>query len=1038
MHIRQIIALTISVALLNAAPSHAAEAPPVVTQNRDGALQYVADERGNRVPDFSTCGYLGGRQLPPSVAATVQVKPSGGDDTAMLQAAVDQVSSLPLRDDGFRGAVWMQPGTYRVSGQIRLNASGVVLRGSGATDDGTVVIATGTDRRALIAISSPAMRVLGDEAIRIVDDIVPVGATAVTCAQLDGLSVGQTIRITRPSTEAWIKEVGADAFGVGWRPGSRDLVWERTIKAIDGNTVRFEVSITTAIEQRFGGATITVVEETGRVDHVGIEDLQLTSAFDTDNPFDEQHAWHGVVVDRAEDSWIRRVAFKHFAGGAVRLADDTRQVSVEDCIASEPVAEIGGFRRHTYETNGQQTLFLRCWSEGGCRDFVVGHCVSGPNAFVNCFARHAHGDSGPIGSWANGVLYDNVRIDGGGLHLRNQWSEYSGTGWAAANCMLWQCRAAQIDCFRPPTAQNWANGIWAELAGDGYIAGRSDEAVPMSLFQAQLADRFGANAAKHIDPLLGKDVSATSPTLEQAAAFVARSNAPATQLIDVIRENMLALRADLPPNATVPMAHRPNSQAIQTETSSPMLLQNGWLTVDGAIKTGGRLSPTWWRGTIRPAEATSFGPAITRFSPGRSGIGLTDDIADVIRSMHEKHVAVYDHHYGLWYDRRRDDHLMVRRADGNVWPPFYEQPFARTGKGKAWDGLSLYDLTKYNPWYWNRLHEFAKQGEQYGLVLIHQNYFQHNILEAGAHWVDCPWRTVNNVNDTDFPEPPPFIGDKRIFLAHHFYDVTHPQRRQLHRAYIRQCLDNFADCGNVIQMTSGEYTGPLEFTQFWLDTIVEWEREHGKNVIVGLSCTKDVQDAILSDGDRSHHVDVVDIRYWSYQNNGETFAPMGGANMAPRQHIRQLRPKPTSFASIVRAVREYRQRFPEKAVTYYADAISPGGHDGWAVVIGGGSLADLPTGTPRELLESIPTMLPAEDSNERHDQWLLASAAGDVLIYQAESSGNLENIPIKVDRSYTVRWLDTQSGEIVATQQAVGRDVFKLNRQTNVVWLTVE
>jgi hypothetical protein len=64
-------------------------------------------------------------------------------------------------------------------------------------------------------------------------------------------------------------------------------------------------------------------------------------------------------------------------------------------------------------------------------------------------------------------------------------------------------------------------------------------------------------------------------------------------------------------------------------------------------------------------------------------------------------------------------------------------------------------------------------------------YFQHNILEAGAHWVDCPWRPANNLNATDFPEPPPFRDSdgrepptyeagKRIFMAEQFYDVTHP------------------------------------------------------------------------------------------------------------------------------------------------------------------------------------------------------------------------------------------------------------------------
>ena len=62
-----------------------------------------------------------------------------------------------------------------------------------------------------------------------------------------------------------------------------------------------------------------------------------------------------------------------------------------------------------------------------------------------------------------------------------------------------------------------------------------------------------------------------------------------------------------------------------------------------------------------------------------------------------------EHNYGLWYDRRRDDHSRVRRSDGNVWTPFYEQPFARSEKGKAWDGLSLYDLSRPNRWYWYRL-----------------------------------------------------------------------------------------------------------------------------------------------------------------------------------------------------------------------------------------------------------------------------------------------------------------------------------------------
>ncbi|HMO85344.1 MAG TPA: DUF6298 domain-containing protein, partial [Lacipirellulaceae bacterium] len=298
--------------------------------------------------------------------------------------------------------------------------------------------------------------------------------------------------------------------------------------------------------------------------------------------------------------------------------------------------------------------------------------------------------------------------------------------------------------------------------------------------------------------------------------------------------------------------------------------------------------------------------------------------------------AAYAHHHGLWYDLRRADHLIVRQADASAAPPFYEQPFARTGRGRAWDGLSKYDLTTYNPWDWRRLRDFADLCERRGLALLHQNYFQHNILEAGAHWVDSPWRPTNNVNDTGFPEPPPFIGDKRIFLAHQFYDVTHPERRQLHRRYIRQCLDNFADATNVLQLTSAEYSGPQEFVEFWIDLIAEWEDETERDALVALSAPKDVQDAILADPRRSARVDVIDIRYWSYTADGSLYAPRGGQNLAPRQHLRQTRQKPADFAQIVRAVAEYRQLHPDKAVIYNADQHCPSRRDGWATLMGGG------------------------------------------------------------------------------------------------------
>lgn len=331
-------------------------------------------------------------------------------------------------------------------------------------------------------------------------------------------------------------------------------------------------------------------------------------------------------------------------------------------------------------------------------------------------------------------------------------------------------------------------------------------------------------------------------------------------------------------------------------------------------------------------------PAITRFVPGREGTGWTDRIDSVVNYLSAHHCASLDHNYGLWYDLRRTDHERVRRADGDVWAPFYEQPFSRSGEGTAWDGLSRYDLTKPNRWYWSRLNEFATKAANQEILLFHEHYFQHNILEAGAHWVDCPWRPVNNINGTDFPEPVPFAGDKRIFLAEQFYNEENPVLRSLHQQYIRMCLDQLKDQPNVVHLISAEYTGPYHFTKFWLETIAEWEAETGRHPIIALSCTRDVQDSILADPTLNKVVDIIDIRYWHYNTEG-LWAPEGGKNMAPRQWMRKMKVGKTSFNEAYRAVREMRDRYPDKAVTFFAQQYPD---YGWAILMAGGSLPNIP------------------------------------------------------------------------------------------------
>jgi hypothetical protein len=92
----------------------------------------------------------------------------------------------------------------------------------------------------------------------------------------------------------------------------------------------------------------------------------------------------------------------------------------------------------------------------------------------------------------------------------------------------------------------------------------------------------------------------------------------------------------------------------------------------------------WWTGGIQGKELQNAQPAITRFVPGRTGRGLTDDLNELTSDMKLKNVIGMEQNYGLWYDRRRDDHERIRRMDGEVWPPFYELPFARKRDCLGW------------------------------------------------------------------------------------------------------------------------------------------------------------------------------------------------------------------------------------------------------------------------------------------------------------------------------------------------------------------
>ncbi|MFB6320059.1 DUF6298 domain-containing protein [Saccharicrinis sp. FJH54] len=1007
---------------------------------RDGKLQYQPDEKGDRIPDFSYAGYKASEEEIPLVNAKVLVPNINADATADIQKAIDYIATLPPDQDGFKGAVLLDTGTFHVNGRLVIKSSGIVIRGSGTGRNGTTLIAGGKERQNLIRVLGPN-NVVYSKPVNITSQYVPVNAFELQLESTKGLSIGDQIFIRRPSTKTWIQELNMREFGgeetgwIGWKEGTRDIIWDRTITAINGNTILVDAPLTTALDQHWGISTVTKYNWPGRIKNIGIEHMNLKSDFDASNPKDEDHCWSAITIENSQDVWVRQVKFTHFAGSAVAVYETARRVTVQDCVSKEPVSEIGGQRRYTFFTMGQQTLFQRLYSEYGYHDFAVGFCAAGPNAFVQCEAHLPYEFSGTIDSWASGVLFDIVNVDGNMISFSNQGLDNQGSGWTAANSMLWQCSAARINNYAPPTAMNWAYGAWSQFSGNGIWVDQNNHVKPRSLFYAQLAERLKKDAAAYEKEVMPYSSNSTSsPTADEAKTYSEQSFQPALRLEDWIRE---APSRDpvLVDNSGIKTVEKiKEASGALAEEKHLMSVQNGKLVVDGKLVTGMRFTVPWWRGVARPYATAKATPAVTRYVPGRNGYGYTDNLNEVVDWMNKYNMVGLEQNYGLWYDRRRDDHERVRRMDGQVWAPFYEQPFARSGKGTAWDGLSKYDLTKYDYFYWNRLKQFADLADQNGKLLVHHNYFQHNILEAGAHWVDCPWRPVNNINDTGFPEPVPFAGDKRIYMAEQFYDETDPVRRPLHQAFIKQCMNNFDGNSNVLQLTSAEYTGPYHFTAFWLETIHDWENETGKDQLIGLSATKDVQDSVLENQDLAKLVDVIDIRYWAYREDGSLYAPLGDQQLAPRQHARKINVGKRSFNSVYHSVYTYTSKYPDKAVIF-----SEGRYNvyGWAVLMAGGSLTVLPEGVPDQFLADAARMHP-EDPGSTPDRTCILEGDDGMIVYCNDKRRLSVDLSNKKGK-FQVQFIRPSDGSVLAESLIIkAGEVTTIDlphNGTNIVWI---
>jgi hypothetical protein len=474
--------------------------PEHVYYGSGGKLAYAPDEQGNIIPDFSHVGYMYGDESIPDIPVAIEVSPVEGDDGANIQAAINLVAAMAPDENGFKGAVLLKQGTYEVEGQLFIRSGGVVLRGEGQTEDGTVIVAAGTGKRDFIVIGNGSgFNVSSASKVDIIEPYVPVGRKYVVVSDGSGFSKGGRISIYRPGTENWIHDLKMDQIPdpdgstSQWKPSGYSFHFERLVTRVSGDTIFFRNPIVMAMETIYGGGAV-YQSTPDRIVKVGIEDLLLKSAYKHET--DEDHAWKAVVFNGVEHAWARRITSMYFGYACVSVETAARSITVEDCHSRDPKSVITGGRRYSFNLSGSLALFKDCSTTEGRHDYVTGSRVRGPNVFTNCTASNVHADAGPHHRWAMGSLYDIIVTDGA-INVQDRGASGSGHGWAGANQVFWNCTGASSICQNPwVSANNYNFGFIGEKnpgwnsRPDGIWVGQNRPGIlPESLYQAQLDSR---------------------------------------------------------------------------------------------------------------------------------------------------------------------------------------------------------------------------------------------------------------------------------------------------------------------------------------------------------------------------------------------------------------------------------------------------------------------------------------------------------------------------------------------------------------------
>lgn len=155
----------------------------------------------------------------------------------------------------------------------------------------------------------------------------------------------------------------------------------------------------------------------------------------------------------------------------------------------------------------------------------------------------------------------------------------------------------------------------------------------------------------------------------------------------------------------------------------------------------------------------------------------------------------------------------------------YPDLYQRTGPGTSLDGMPKFDLTTFNPAYFNRLRSRVQEAHDRGIYVMVMFFHGFSVHNKGGNrvnpWPAHPFNANNNVNGINGDANGNGEGEE-------VHTLKIPAVTNLQEAYVRKVVDTLNDLDVLYEIANESHRGSAEWQYHMIRFIHEYEKTKPK------------------------------------------------------------------------------------------------------------------------------------------------------------------------------------------------------------------